>query len=181
MSTNLNLCFKCKGGGCSIAVICSSSKPSLIIYKYLCLFICSIICSFYVMPIRISHAGLIHLSQILMGCATHRQLLSLQLLQRKHSLGCEAWRVCCLLSCKAFLVGHFRELTSGDMTSAVKNYGFPNTERELSGSEVQNLNYHIMRNHAQSCRECGSASILRGEVAITEIRISFLAFVLKKK
>lgn len=25
-----------------------------------------------------------------------------QLLQRKHSLGREAWRVCCLLSCKAF-------------------------------------------------------------------------------
>lgn len=67
------------------------------------------------------------------------------------------------------------------MTSAVKNYGFPNTERELPGSERQNLNYHILRKHAQSSRECGSASILRGEVAITEIRMSFLAFVLKKK
>lgn len=64
------------------------------------------------------------------------------------------------------------------MISAVKNYGFPNVEMELSESEIQNLNYQIMRNHACSFR---SASILRGEVAITEIRISFLAFVLKKK
>lgn len=67
------------------------------------------------------------------------------------------------------------------MISDLKNYRFPNTGRELSESEIENLNYHIMRNHTCSSRECGSASILRGEVAITEIRISFLAFVLNKK
>lgn len=67
------------------------------------------------------------------------------------------------------------------MISAVKNYGFPNTERELSESKIQNLNYQIMRNCACSSRNYGSDGIFRGEVAITEIKISFLAFVLEKK
>lgn len=43
-------------------VICSGVKTSLIIYKYLHLFIYSTVYLFFVMPVRISHTGLTFLS-----------------------------------------------------------------------------------------------------------------------
>lgn len=42
------------------------------------------------------------------------------------------------------------------------------------------MNYQIMRSRVYSPRGYGSAGILRGEAAITEIEISFLAVVLEK-
>lgn len=57
------------------------------------------------------------------------------------------------------------------MISAVKNEDLPNTEMG---------NDRIMRSRACSPRGYRSAGVLRGEAAITEITISFLAVVLGK-
>jgi len=57
------------------------------------------------------------------------------------------------------------------MISAVKNYGLSN---------MGMVNYQVMRSHAHSPRGYGSVGILRGEAAVTEIKIYFLVVVLEK-